>query len=330
VRRGYYFFFAILAVALGLSGYLIVRTRGASVETAQVERGVAVDLVYATGFVEPRQPVQVSSRLTAPVKAVLVEEGQRVSKGQELVLLDDAEQRGLLAQAQAEAQNAASTRRRISKLYQQGWVTKAALDQAVATDRAAKASVDALRAKVDQTVVRAGISGIVLKQDVYPGDLAAPGKQLMQLGDPALARVTATVDERDITRVRVGQEVLMSSEALGKVVHGRVTEITPSGDPSQRAFRVRIGLPAGDDLPFGLTLEVNIVTGRHDNALLVPAGAIAGDHLFVIENQRAMERKVTQGIAGPDKVEIVSGLKQGETVVTNPSETLHDGDKIRR
>ena len=264
------------------------------------------------------------------MKRVLVAEGQQVKPGQPLVLLDDAEQRGLLAQAQAEAQNAALSEQRISKLYQQGWTTKAAYDQAVAADKAAKASVDTLKARVDQTVVRAGISGVVLKQDVYPGDLAVPGKELLQLGDPGLARVTATVDERDITRVRIGQEALMSSEALDQIVHGRVTEITPTGDPSQRAFRVRIGLAKGDKLPFGLTLEVNIVTGRHDNALLVPASAIADDHVFVVEDGRARARKIKEGIAGPDKAEVLSGVKQGEAVVVSPPETLEDGDKVRR
>lgn len=330
MRRSLYIFLAAALVLAAASAWLVVRARGEAVETAQAERGEAVDLVYATGFVEPQQPVQVSARLTAPVRQVLVAEGQKVAAGQKLVLLDDAEQRGLLAQARAQAEDAALTLGRVTKLYQQGWVTKAAYDQAVAADKAAKASVEALKARVDQTIVRAGIAGVVLKQDVYPGDLAVPGKELMQLGDPALARVTATVDERDITRVRVGQEALMSSEALAKVVHGRVTEITPSGDPSQRAFRVRIGIARGDELPFGLTLEVNIVTGKHENALLVPASAITGDHLFVVSDGRAHERKVTVGITGPEKAEIVTGLKPGETVVVSPPETLEDGGKVRQ
>ncbi len=323
--------FIILAMALAAIGiWLFTQGRAIAVATAKAERGPAVELVYATGFVEPQQPVTVSARLTAPVRRVLVEEGDRVTAGQPLILLDDAEQRGLLAQAQADARNAMLARQRISKLYQEGWATKAAYDQAVAADSAASAAVDALKARVDQTVVRAGIAGMVLKRDVYPGDLAVPGRQLLQLGDPALARVTATVDERDISRVRTGQEVVMSSDGIDKVVHGRVTEITPTGDPGQRAFRVRIGLTDSVTLPLGLTLEVNIVTGRHDNALLVPASAIVDEHLFVIEDRRAYERKVKAGIAGPDKVEILSGIRDGETVALSPPATLEDGDRVRQ
>jgi multidrug efflux pump subunit AcrA (membrane-fusion protein) len=74
--------------------------------------------------------------------------------------------------------------------------------------QAARASAGALRARLDQMTVRAGISGVVLKRDVEPGDLVTPGKLLLQLGDPASARVTATVDERDIPRIRRGQLAL--------------------------------------------------------------------------------------------------------------------------
>jgi RND family efflux transporter MFP subunit len=330
MRRSLILFIAIFGAVLAVSIFLIVQSRATQVETAKVEQGPAVELVYATGFVEPESPVSVSSRLTAPVRAVLVEEGQRVNRGQRLVLLDDAEQRGLLAQAEAEANRAALAEKRIATLYKQGWVTRAANDEAVAAGQSSRAAVAALKARLEQLTIRAGITGVVLKRDVYPGDLATPGKQLMQLGDPARARVTATVDERDITRVQVGQDVLMSSDALpDRVVHGRVTEITPGGDPNQRAFRVRIGFDRNTALPFGLTLEVNIVTGRHEGALLVPAGAIADSHVWLVEDGRAKRREVETGILGADKVEIVSGLTVGDLVVTDPPDGLEDGDKVR-
>ena len=272
----------------------------------------------------------VSSRVTAPVREVLVEEGQRVTAGQSLVRLDDAEQRGQLAQAQAELNRAELAAGRVVTLHRQGWVTKAAHDEAVAARDAARAAVAALRARLDQFVIRAGVSGVVLKLDVYPGDLATPGQQLLELGDPARARITATVDERDITRVRVGQEALMSSEGLPEMVRGRVSEITPGGDPNQRAFRVRIALEDAANLPFGLTLEVNIVTDRHESALLVPAGAVTDGTVWVMDEGRAQRRDVTTGIAGSDRIEVLTGLAAGETVIVGPPEGLEEGDKVRQ
>lgn len=330
MRRGLIIFLAIVAAFLAAGVWFLVRGGTPVVEIAQVETGPATALVYATGFVEPEQPVVVSSRVTAPVREVLVEEGQRVTAGQSLVRLDDAEQRGQLAQAQAELNRAELAAGRVVTLHRQGWVTKAAHDEAVAARDAARASVAALRARLDQFVIRAGVSGVVLKLDVYPGDLATPGQQLLELGDPARARITATVDERDITRVRVGQEALMSSEGLPELVRGRVSEITPGGDPNQRAFRVRIALEDAANLPFGLTLEVNIVTDRHESALLVPAGAVTDGTVWVMDEGRAQRRDVTTGIAGSDRIEVLTGLAAGETVIVGPPEGLEEGDKVRQ
>lgn len=330
MRRGLIIFLAIVAAFLAAGAWFLVRGSTPVVETARVETGPATALVYATGFIEPEQPVVVSSRVTAPVREVLVEEGQRVTAGQSLVRLDDAEQRGQLAQAQAELNRAELAAGRVVTLHRQGWVTKAAHDEAVAARDAARASVAALRARLDQFVIRAGVSGVVLKLDVYPGDLATPGQQLLELGDPARARITATVDERDITRVRVGQEALMSSEGLPEMVRGRVSEITPGGDPNQRAFRVRIALEDAANLPFGLTLEVNIVTDRHESALLVPAGAVTDGTVWVMDEGRAQRRDVTTGIAGSDRIEVLTGLAAGETVIVGPPEGLEEGDKVRQ
>lgn len=321
---------AIAIVILATAAWWLFWGQPAKVTTAPVERGPAAELVYATGFVEAEHPVTVSSRVTAPVVAVLVDEGDRIGRGQPLVRLDDSEQRALLAQARADARGKSLAERRVGTLYSQGWVTRAARDEAVAAGQASRAAVSALEARLDQLTVRAGISGVVLKREVEPGDLATPGKELFELGDPASARVTATVDERDIARVRVGQVALLSTDALpGRVIRGRVTEITPGGDPGQRSFRVRIGLESAADLPFGLTLEVNIVTRERDKALLVPAGAVTGDHVWQVLGGRVKRRAVRIGIRGTEKVEIVSGLAAGDRVVVNPPEGLEDGDRVR-
>lgn len=321
-----------LLLLVGLAGlaWYALRGRPLAVEVARVTRGPAVDLVYATGFVEPVHPVSVSARVTAPVRAVLVREGDRVERGQALLQLDDEEQRGVLTQMQAQARGATLAEQRSTVLYRQGWITRAAWDAAMAQGQAARAAQVAQAARVDQMVVRAGVPGVVLKRDVEPGDVVTPGKQLMQLGDPVEARVTATVDERDIPRVRAGQVALMSTDALpGRVIRARVIEVTPGGDPNQRAFRVRVGLTHADALPFGLTLEVNIVTRQRAGALLVPTGALAAGHVWTVADGKAERRTVRTGIQGADRTEILSGLAVGDMVIVNPPADLAGGDRVQ-
>lgn len=297
---------------------------------APVRVGEAVELVYATGFVEAEQPVSVSARLTAPVRQVLVDEAQPVRRGQPLLLLDDEEQRHALQQSAAQRRVAGQDEQRTVTLFAKGWVTRAARDAAVAGADSARAAEESARARLGQMVVRSGIDGIVLRRDVEPGDLATPGRTLMTLGDPARIRVTATIDERDVPRVHVGQAALMSSDAWpGRIVRGHVREVTPGGDPEQRAFRARIVTNEAVTLPLGLTLEVNIVTRRAPRALLVPASAVENGRVWIARDGRVHARPVRTGITGATEVQVISGLSRGDTVVRTPDDKLSDNMRVR-
>jgi RND family efflux transporter MFP subunit len=295
-----------------------------------VRVGDAVELVYATGFVEAEHPVTISARLTAPVREVLAEEAQRVGRGQPLVLLDDEEQRHALQQARAQHRIALQDERRALALFAKGWVTRAGRDAAVAAADSAKAAEESARARLDQMVVRSGIDGIILRRDVEPGDLATPGRTLMTLGDPARIRIATTVDERDVPRIRAGQAALMSSDAWpARVLHGHVRKVTPGGDPEQRAFRVYIVTDQRLALPLGLTLEVNIVTRRAPRALLVPGSAVEDGRVWVVNDGRAQARIVRTGIKGSNDVQILSGLSRSEKVVGAPEGKLSDNMRVR-
>lgn len=319
-----------LVLLAAAAAWWLLAGRAQEVELAPVRIGQAVELVYATGFVEAQQPVSVSARLTAPVRQVLADEAQRVERGQPLVLLEDEEQRHALQQAVAQRRVAQQDEQRALALFAKGWVTRAARDAAVAAADSARAAEESARARLDQMIVRSGINGIVLRQDVEPGDLASPGRTLMTLGDPARIWITATIDERDVARVRAGQEALMSSDAWpGRVLRGHVREVTPGGDPEQRAFRARIVTDEKVALPLGLTLEVNIVTRRAERALLVPASAIEDGKVWIVRGHRVHAKPVRTGIAGTNDVQILSGLSRGDTIVKAPEGKLKNDMRVR-
>ncbi len=321
---------AVAAIAAAFAGVWLWRERPVDVMVAKASAGLAVELVYATGFVEAQQPVSVAARLTAPVSQVLVAEGAAVHRGQPLVLLADDEQHALLDQAAAQRRAAEQTEFRMVTLFRQGWVTKAARDQAVANADVARAAQRTAAARRDQLVVRANIDGIVTKRDVEPGDLATPTRVLMLLGDPGRIRITAIVDERDIARVRTGAAAMMSSDAWpGKTIAAHVSEVTPGGDPAQRAFRVRLLPDAAGNLPLGMTLEVNIVSRKDDRAVLVPVAALADGHVWVVAAGKARQRQVRSGIDGTDKVQILSGVRPGESVIVAPPAGLKDGQAVK-
>ncbi|HEX7693731.1 MAG TPA: efflux RND transporter periplasmic adaptor subunit, partial [Sphingomonas sp.] len=185
------------------------------------------------------------------------------------------------------------------------------------------------RARLDQMVVRSGIDGLVLKRDVQPGDLAAPSRMLLQIGNVRDLWITATVDERDIPRLAVGQQALLKSDAWpGKVIRGRLVELTPGGDPDQRAFRVRIAPDAGAALPIGLTFEVNITVREAQRAVLVPGAAVRDGAVWKVVGGRATRQPIETGIAGADMIEVRAGLSPGDVVIVNPPADLQSGAKV--
>lgn len=325
--RGIYLLLPVALAGAGAGAYWW--SRPLAVAGAPVRVGPAADVVYATGFVEAREPVEVAARVTAPISAVLVEEGAQVKRGQPLARLEDGEQRQAIAQLAAQTRAAALDEQRTVAIFRRGFATAAARDRAVTSAQAARAAEAAARARLDQYVVRAGIAGVVLRRDAYPGALATPAKILFTLGDPRRVRVTATVDERDIPRVIPGQRVAMTSDAYkGRVYRGRVYEITPAGDPTQRAFRVRVA-PDTPDLPMGLTLELNIETAVHPQALLIPAKAVREGMVWIARDGKAARAAVRTGIEGGESVEVRGGLARGACVLADPPADLAEGARLR-
>ena len=122
----------------------------------------------------------------------------------------------------------------------------------------------------------------------------------------------------------------MSSDAWpGRVLHGHVREVTPGGDPEQRAFRARIVTDGAVALPLGLTLEVNIVTPRAQRALLAPASAIEDGKVWIVRGHRVYAKSVRTGIAGTSDVQDLIGLSRNDMVVKTPEGKLKDDMRVR-
>jgi RND family efflux transporter MFP subunit len=179
-------------------------------------------------------------------------------------------------------------------------------------------------------VLRSPMDGTVLRRDGEVGETARPEDVLFWIGRDSPLRIEAEVDEEDIPLVTVGQPALIKADAFsGRILDGKVADITPKGDPVNKSYRVRIGLPPETPLMIGMTVESNIVVRREDAALLVPQGALSGGHVFVLVEGRAVRRAVVMGVVGQGVVEIRDGLAEGDTVVIDPPAALNDGSPVR-
>ena len=174
------------------------------------------------------------------------------------------------------------------------------------------------------------MDGVVLRRDGEVGEIAEPGQILFRVGVPKPLQVVAEVNEEDIPRVAIGQTVLLRSDAFAaRRLEGKVHEITPMGDAVAKTYRIKIGLPDDTPLQVGMSVEANVVTREKPGALLVPADAVQGTAVLVIEGDRARLRPVEIGIRGTRAVEIMSGLNEDERVASPAPAPLVDGTKVR-
>ena len=301
-----------------------------AVAIAMATSGPALQAVYATGNVEPVHWARVGPAVRARVTDVMVEEGQRVTEGQPLAHLDNREARHRVEEAEARARFAEDELARTRTLVTRDIASRSALDRAEAEARAVGAAADAARRRLDDYIVRAPSAGLVLRRDVEVGEVVDTPASLFWIGEPRPLRVTAEVDEEDIAQVRDGQRVLLRADAFpGKVLTGTVGQITPKGDATRKAYRVRLILPEDTPLMIGMTVEANIVLRQTDDAVLVPPAAIRDGGVFVVRRETVERRPVELGVQGPRAVEVLHGLARGEAVVLDPPASLADGQAVR-
>jgi len=314
---------------LGLAGAIAAAAwwyfaNSVPVGAARVARGTAVEIVYATGAVEPIRWAKVASTIRDRIVDICDCEGREVKKGDVLVRLDDHEARAALTELRAREDFAKREMARVSELIARNVATTQAQERASMDLRQVQGLISVQMERIGDYTIVSPMDGIVLRRDGEVGEIAEAGQVLFRVGVPKPLRVVAEVNEEDIPRVVVGQKVLLRTDAFaGQALEGTVNEMTPMGDSVAKTYRIRIALPDDTPLKPGMSVEANVVT------LIVPAEAVQGTSVFVIEGDRAERRNVTVGIRGTRAIEIVSGLSESEQVAVPFPAALRSGGRVR-
>jgi RND family efflux transporter MFP subunit len=319
------------------------------------------DWLEVVGTVRAAQTSEISSQAMGNIVEIRAHEGDHVRLGQTLAVLDDAQPRAAVQQAEAasaaakhevsaadsELTLAAATLKRYQQLYDKKSVspqefdevktrfqsTEARHDMALAEVSEANAALAQARTSLGYTRVRAPFAAVVTEKMAEAGVLASPGMPLFTLEDTRNFRLEVTVDESDIHLVRESQVVRVSIDALGNLpLSGRVVQIVPAADPASRSFLVKIGLPADTRLRSGLFGRADFPRGERA-ALLIPRSAIAErgqlEGVYVLDASKIAElRYVTVGKISGDAIEVLSGLQPGETIVAAPGNRELGGKRI--
>jgi multidrug efflux pump subunit AcrA (membrane-fusion protein) len=213
-------------------------------------------------------------------------------------------------------------------------------DRALAAARTAQAQqrVATLDAQLSYATIRSPITGIVTDQFQYAGEFASAGGKLVTIADTSTVIVKAPFSDTAVAQLKTGDSAtVVPTDTSAEEMHGQVTLLSRSSDPANRTVEVWVTLGNGDGkLRANGAAQVTIAANSKNDAIVVPTSAVTletsdateGTVMVVDDQNVAHETKVTIGIRTPDKIEIVEGLKSGETVVVEGNYALSDGTKV--
>jgi RND family efflux transporter MFP subunit len=300
------------------------------ITTVEPQRHVATeDLV---GTVRAKTRAIIEARLSGRIEEMRVAAGQTVQRGDLLARLDARESQARLDRALAERDQAESDSKRFTSLLAQQAVTRQEFDSVAARRRVANAAVAEAETMLGYADLTAPFDGMVTRKLADVGDLASPGKPLIEIENPAALRLEAAVPEALMSRLSLGAKVAVSIPALDRQFEAQVSEIEPAADPHSRTFLVKIDLPPVAGLRSGQFGRVAVPIAE-TSILRVPASAVIQrgqlEMVFVAANQKAQMRLVRTGKRIGSDVELISGVSAGEQIVTDGAATLVDGQELR-
>ncbi|MFN7570005.1 MAG: efflux RND transporter periplasmic adaptor subunit [Betaproteobacteria bacterium] len=324
----------VLAAALVAGGALAQDKSTATVENRTVRDSYAADAV-----IDAVRKATVSAQISGTVTAFYVDSGDRVKRGQLLARIDPRETDAQVAtgtanvaQARAALERARLDHERNKALVAKGFISQAALDQSDAGLKAAQASLEAAEAGRTQATtsrsfaeLRAPIDGVITRRAMELGELAAPGRPVLEMYDPSALRAVGSIPQFALARVRAVRQVSVLVPAADTAIESTQVTVLPAADPRLLSTEIRADLPA--KLPAGVvpgTAAKILVPVGSATKLVVPSAALIRRGEMTAVNVLGADGKVTlrqvrvgQPLEG-GLVEVLAGLDAGERVQLNP------------
>jgi len=351
----HFFLLIFTAVASACSGRtaaepIVATEQKLPVRTSTVETRDLTETLTLTGSLEPRAQVPVVAEVAARLMRVLKDEGDRVAQGAVIAVLDDTDFRlardrakAALDLAEANRAHARAEEDRAASLLKTGGITdkdrlaaQLAVQVAEASSSQARTELAIAEQQLARTQVRAPLAGRIASRVGDAGTMLAVGSPIFEIVDDAVFEFRASVASSDFARVRVGEEVKVTVDALpGFSATGKVTRIAPVVDPRSRSFEVVVRIPGSPQLVSGLFARADIHVRDVPGGLTVPPAALVRDggdparaQAFVVIDGKAERRDVTVGVERSDAVQVTSGLRAGEVVVVDPPAALGPGTPV--
>ena len=323
--------------------------RIAEVATQVLEEQKWVETISSFGMIEAAQEIVITVDFSERVKAVHVEEGQRVEAGQVLIELDRKKQELLLAQfrtarkqAQATLTNAKTSLKRQKTLYAKRNIPLSKLEEAQLALKTARARYEEAQAAVQlgqrdlaDRRITSPAGGQIVKRSVEPGETVSPGVPLLGIQVVDAVRVITYVTEKEINHLSLGGEAKVTTPGVqGRTYSARIESIGTSADPDTGSFSVKLTIPNTDGLlrP-GMTARVNLTGRQYEDAILIPDSALVDLNrrrvAFKVIADKAVMVEPAVALSTIDRVRVISGLQAGDQLIVDGVANIVDGTPVR-
>ncbi|CAH0159762.1 Toluene efflux pump periplasmic linker protein TtgG [Pedobacter sp. Bi27] len=342
----------VVVVALGAIAYVLSNNKkkneektafiakgggAVAVRVAQVERK-AVNLDFsANGNFIPKQELNFLSENAGRVTAIYVDEGDRVSKGQVLARVDAEIINTDRETAEATYQNAVRDEARYQSSFSTGGVTQQQLDQAKLATKNAKLRLQASQRRLSDANIKSPINGIVNKRYIEVGAFVnTQGTQLFELVDVSKLKLKVNVNESQVANLKIGDQIEIKSSVFPTDnFSGKVTFIAAKADATLNfPIEIEVENSHKNTLKAGMYGTAIFKFPKQAPSILIPrtsfVGSVSSNQVFVLDksNNTSKIRNVVAGRILGDNVEILDGLKEGETVITSGQINLTEGTAV--
>lgn len=309
------------------------------VMVSEAVMGPVVQYINAVGTLRPYDSVIIKSEVDARIDKISFSEGAMVSKDDVLIELDKSKAYASLKEAEAQYRKAMSEFEPMDKLANKGVVPKITRDTKKAELDMCAARVALYKSVLEKHTIKAPFGGVVGLKEISSGEFVTPGKELVKIVDCHPLKVDFKVPEISVSHVYVGQKIKVLVGEASDEYDAVIIAIDPESDKITHSFDIRAILDVPEEtalnskiLKPGIYVKVRIACDEYQQGVLIPESAIEKigdeDTVFRIVEGRAVRTLITSGIKRNGNVEIITGLNEGDMVVTSGQQNVLDGREV--
>jgi membrane fusion protein (multidrug efflux system) len=311
-------------------------TNASVLVTAKEVKETPINLNFtANGNFQAGQEQSLLSENTGRITRLLVDEGSRVRAGQMLATIDNGVLNADVASVKANLDKAKRDVERYESSFKTGGVTQRDLDAAHVAYQTAQAQYASSQHTLQNSYLRAPISGVINHKYIEQGAYLRPGDKLFDIVDVSKLKLSVTVPEAQVVNLKTGTTVQITCPALpGAVFTGKVTFIAAKADNTlQYPVDITLKNEAGNQIKAGMYGLASFTFPQQKSAIVIDrtafVGSVSSNQVYVMDqNKTARLTTITPGRILGDSVEVIKGLKTGDQIITSGQINLQDGAKV--